>query len=374
MRRDLETLHEVAAHVAAHGTLDGVLVRDLDLRGMTEVLRGVSAVDAVLMGCGLPDPVEADLVEHGALVFPPLDGVPYHPYRRELYSVDELMEGYVRGDPESFGRDTLDSRIYEHYTALRRAGALPLLQAFAQRLHDHAMDRALREVLDDGPRRTVGVMGGHAMRRDEPGYRAVAQLGRQLSAAGYYVATGGGPGAMEAANLGAWHGAAHAAVVDAAVDQLAAVTSWRDPRWFDTAWAVREAWPDGAASLGIPTWFYGHEPTNLFATHVAKFFANSLREDGLLAIALHGVVYAPGSAGTVQEVFQDAAQNHYGTFSLVSPMVFLGVDAWTRRLPVLPLLRSLAGERQYAERILVTDDVDEIVTFLQANPPVPYNR
>ena len=32
-------------------------------------------------------------------------------------------------------------------------------------------------------------------------------------------------------------------------------------------------------SLGVPTWFYGHEPPNLFATRIAKFFTNALRED-----------------------------------------------------------------------------------------------
>ena len=86
---------------------------------------------------------------------------------------------------------------------------------------------------------------------------------------------------------------------------------------------VRRRWPNGADSLAIPTWFYGHEPTNAFAPHIAKYFSNSLREDGLLAIATGGVIYAPGSAGTVQEIFMDAAQNHYATFGAISPMVFL---------------------------------------------------
>ncbi len=51
---------------------------------------------------------------------------------------------------------------------------------------------------------------------------------------------------------------------------------------------------------------------------------------GLLAIATHGVVFAPGSAGTIQEIFQDAAQNHYASFGPPSPMMLLGVDYWTR--------------------------------------------
>ena len=58
------------------------------------------------------------------------------------------------------------------------------------------------------------------------------------------------------------------------------------------------------ASIGIPTWFYGHEPPNGFAGKIAKFFSNALREDILLVLVTSGVVYLPGAAGTVQEVFQ----------------------------------------------------------------------
>ena len=56
-------------------------------------------------------------------------------------------------------------------------------------------------------RRMVGVMGGHAVGRDEELYRRIAVLGRTFTRAGYTIATGGGPGAMEAANLGALAGA-----------------------------------------------------------------------------------------------------------------------------------------------------------------------
>lgn len=37
---------------------------------------------------------------------------------------------------------------------------------------------------------------------------------------------------------------------------------------------------------GIPTYRYGHEPTNFFSSHVAKFFDNAIREDGLLQVQL----------------------------------------------------------------------------------------
>ena len=81
---------------------------------------------------------------------------------------------------------------------------------------------------------------------------------------------------------------------------------------------------------------YGWEPTTVFAADIGKYFQNSIREDGLLAAATHGIVFAEGSAGTLQEVFQDAAQNFYRSFpappeagsGIFSPMVFLG-DYWT---------------------------------------------
>ena len=142
--------------------------------------------------------------------------------------------------------------------------------------------------------------------------------------------------------------------------------------YIDCAYAVLDAYPDGAESLAIPTWFYGHEPTNLFSKHIAKYFSNSIREDGLLAIAKHGVIYSPGSAGTIQEVFMDAAQNHYGTFHLVSPMVFFGGDYWRKTKPVYPLMRHLAEGKQYAQLLSISDDVDEIVDFIIDHPPVQY--
>ncbi len=47
-------------------------------------------------------------------------------------------------------------------------------------------------------------MGGHALLRTDASYRAAVELGARLTGAGRTVLTGGGPGAMEAANLGAY--------------------------------------------------------------------------------------------------------------------------------------------------------------------------
>jgi hypothetical protein len=72
-------------------------------------------------------------------------------------------------------------------------------------LHDHAITTELDDATSDlDPRAIVGIMGGHAALRGEEIYRAAAGLGGSLTAAGRTILTGGGPGAMEAANLGAY--------------------------------------------------------------------------------------------------------------------------------------------------------------------------
>lgn len=139
--------------------------------------------------------------------------------------------------------------------------------------------------------------------------------------------------------------------------------------------------PDLSRNIGIPTWFYGHEPSNVFATDIAKYFENSIREEGLLAVALGGVIFAEGNAGTVQEMFQDACQNYYATYEDVqSLMVLFGTDYWApsrmtrhnpadKRKEAYPLLEKLASERGFSSKLLLTDDTAEIVKFIQNHPP-----
>ena len=127
-----------------------------------------------------------------------------------------------------------------------------------------------------------------------------------------------------------------------------------------------------AVSLAIPTWYYGHEPSTPFATHIAKYFQNNIREDGLLTVAAHGIVYAPGRAGTLQEIFQDSAQNYYHSVGdRFSPMVFLDSTYWRTTLPVEALLSTLfAGKPdEYKKYVVFVDKVNDVVAFIKENSP-----
>ena len=212
------------------------------------------------------------------------------------------------------------------------------------------------------------------MKRTSPAYRNVVHIAYALTQKGYFVATGGGPGAMEAGNLGAWLANYPEESIDKAIHILSQESDFTTHLYLTTGKEVRNLFPDGCDSLAIPTWFYGHEPTNQFASHIAKYFANSIREDVLLAIATSGVIFAPGSAGTIQEIFMDAAQNHYGSFKVVSPMVFFGKDFWTTENPVYPLLKQLSATKQYGSLLTISDSVQEIVAYISSREPILYDK
>jgi predicted Rossmann-fold nucleotide-binding protein len=120
----------------------------------------------------------------------------------------------------------------------------------------------------------------------------------------------------------------------------------------------------GAESLGIPTWHYGHEPPNVFPSAIAKYFRNATREAILLQVCDAGIVFLPGVAGTVQEVFQDACENYYAAESSVAPMVLVGRSYWTETVPAWPLLTALARGRAMEPHVHLVDSVTEAANLL----------
>lgn len=360
--REIESVAAFDALVAGGGrSLRRCHLQSVDLRERGEALARLRVSGAIFLGCRFPESgpgSEAEVERRGGLVFPTVPDLPFDPYRPTLYSPADLYDGLADGYA-----GTPDARAY----AWSR-GPRTMDRTLAAALHDHAIDDALAELVDG--RSPVGVLGGHALRRDEPAYRAAALLGRDLGRH-FTVATGGGPGAMEATNLGAWMGGADPGTtgtdgIDAALAVLAGAPDFRDgiDTWAGAAFEVRERWPDGAESIGIPTWFYGHEPPNAFATAIAKYFSNALREDVLLRVCRGGLVFLPGAAGTVQEIFQAACENYYAEASQVIPMVLVGREHWTRTLPVQELLDRLGSGRPFGAGLHLVDDPEEVLALL----------
>ena len=379
--REIETLAALDTALSRHTPLRGLRLQDLDLRRRESALLRHTDLDGlVVLGGQLTPALEAHLRTHGALLFPTDPHAPINPYRAQLYSPHELYAGLADDGYAA----TPDARAYAwaQDARVRSDVFVTLLRA----VHDDSMGDALDELLDGLP--VAGVMGGHAVQRGSADYAEAARLGHALADAGLVVATGGGPGAMEAANLGAVAPSADA--LDEALERLRPVPTFVPDvgAWARVAFEVVESFgprvtpragspapvaesgaPDPRPrSLGVPTWYYGHEPPNVFAEGIAKYFSNAVREDGLLARSNAGVLVMPGEAGTVQEVFQLATRLYYAADGdTPPPLVLVGVDHWVETFPVWPLLRAMARERgEMGRSIHLVDEAAEAVALVAA--------
>lgn len=407
-----------------------LVIQSLDLTGLDDTLSGERLTPTTtFIGCKLGAKLAEKAANVGCMTISPRSDLKFNPYRSAVYSWRDLFDKYVSSDPDSY-RKCLDWLCYEaamDENSKKKRADLSLADELVFRLHDFSQEDALMDFLKPDLKdpatwkKVVSIMGGHDLERQEKlkgangqltdkdaPYMRAALLAWKLSQAGYLIVTGGGPGAMEAGNLGAFFSNRPESELRAAVVRLAVVPKiqpispgsvrWNSGEWVAPAVDIIEEFSrDGTKvvgeSVGIPTWFYGHEPPNVFASHIAKYFENSLREEGLLAVATHGVVFAQGNGGTVQEIFQDACQNYYSVYGPPAPMILLDSAYWNRsgfgvvdqkHKPVWPLLQQLASERTtegFPRAILLTDSIQATiehiesldaakVAFLKANTPL----
>ena len=367
-----------------NGARPAAALQGIDLRDCSEDLKRTDFTGSIFLSCILSPRGAKAVFRSGGLIIPDSPKFRFPAHRSELYSVEELFNGYDHSHLDGY-KSSYDYAVYMEYMRDGAVMNVPLDTDLYRHLHDHSITNALHDILRG--RKVVAMMGGHGLERASGVYRSIARLSRELTRKGFLMASGGGPGAMEATHLGAYFAARPESDLDTALDMLSPrpdggmpEKEYKDPDWLHRAMSVRERFPigpkdkDACMSIGIPTWFYGHEPPAPFATHIAKYFANSIREDGLLLIAHYGVIFAPGSAGTRQEIFQDAAQNHYRSAGFPSPMVFFGKDYWTGKsdhrysFPVWQLVTETAGAH-YRPLMHLTDDESEIITIIQDFAP-----
>ncbi len=175
---------------------------------------------------------------------------------------------------------------------------------------------------------------------------------------------------MEAGNLGACLAGRPDDELHAAIDDLARFPAYRghEADYVDSARSLAARRPAGAPSLAVATWRYDGEPISQFATHIAKLFQNSVREDGLLTIANAGVAYFEGSFGTLQEIFQDLAQNGSAAPAQQAAMVFVDTAAYGRPGSPFHLARARAAHAAapFDDIISLADSADAVVAAITA--------
>ena len=172
----------------------------------------------------------------------------------------------------------------------------------------------------------IGVFGSARTPVDDPAYAMAEQVGRTLVGAGFAVITGGGPGAMEAANKGA-----------------------------------REA---GGVSVGLGIELPFEAGLNAYVDLGIDFRYFFARKTMFVKYA-QGFIVLPGGLGTFDELFE--ALTLVQTRKVTSfPVVLLGVDYWSGLLDWLRgtvLAQGKVSETDL-QMMVLTDDVGEAVDLM----------
>ncbi len=355
--QQFDTIHKLKEFLQVSEVKE-IAIQSLDLTQIEEMMLSVHFSRCLFLGCTMSSKLLHHLLPEN-FIFPVLD-VPFNAYPNSLYNKDTLYNDFDYRKPETYLK-TKDKIVYDYFK--NSLINLSIKDSLAQRLHDHSITDSLHEYISRfDERKVVAIMGGHKIKRDEAMYLQVTRLSKSLTEKGYLMLSGGGPGAMEATHVGAWMaGRSDENLLDA-IAILSEAPVYSDENWLGSAFRVMELFPDPAFdSLGIPTWHYGHELPTPFATQIAKYFENSVREEGLLALAKGGVIFTPGSAGTMQEVFQDLAQNHYESYGYASPMIFLNIEFWTKSRPIYPIIQEMSDRGDLLNLNLGLDDENEEV-------------
>ena len=195
------------------------------------------------------------------------------------------------------------------------------------------------EAVERIPRPAATVFGSARTPRDNPEYEQARACGRALAEAGFAVVTGGGPGAMEAANRGAKEG--------------------------------------GGFSVGFNVELPHEQAPNPYVD-LAVAFRHFYARKVMLVKAAEGFILFPGGFGTLDELFESLTLIQTDKVREF-PVSLIGIDYWRGLLDWIAA-RPLAEKKiapEDLDLLHLTDDVHEAVEAvydcwarLCADPPV----
>ncbi len=173
----------------------------------------------------------------------------------------------------------------------------------------------------------ITVFGSARVSRDSETYALARSIGRRLAEEGFAVITGGGPGVMEAANLG-----------------------------------CREA---GGLSIGLNIELPREQSINPYVDLGVEFRYFFARKTMFVKYA-DGFVILPGGFGTLDELFEALTLIQTGKIEhfpvvLVGTRYWRGLLDWMRRT----LLPAVAIAAEDLELVRLTDDPEEVVRVMR---------
>jgi uncharacterized protein (TIGR00730 family) len=180
------------------------------------------------------------------------------------------------------------------------------------------------DLAEIGP--AISVFGSARTPVDNPSYALGEKVGAALADAGFAVITGGGPGAMEAANKGA-----------------------------------AEA---GGQSIGLGIELPWESSLNPYVTFGLNFRYFFVRKTMFVKYS-QGYVVLPGGLGTLDELFEAMTLAQTQKITLF-PIVLMGVEHWTGLIDWMrsTMLSDARIKESDLDMLTLTDDVDEMVELM----------
>ena len=182
------------------------------------------------------------------------------------------------------------------------------------------------DLAEIGP--AISVFGSARIPETHPAYDIGVRVGSALSNAGFAVITGGGPGAMEAANKGAMEA--------------------------------------GGESIGLGIELPWEAKLNDYITFGLNFRYFFVRKMMFVKYS-QGYVVLPGGLGTLDELFE--AMTLAQTLKITQfPIVLMGVEHWQGLIDWMQgsMLEDARIKQSALDMLTLTDDVDEAVALMVA--------
>jgi uncharacterized protein (TIGR00730 family) len=172
----------------------------------------------------------------------------------------------------------------------------------------------------------ISVFGSARINSNVPMYRAAEEFGKRISAIGFTVMTGGGPGIMEAANKGAYE--------------------------------------NGGASCGCTIKLPHEQKSNQYLHREISFDYFFVRKV-LLVKYSYAFIVLPGGFGTLDELFETLTLIQTGILHHF-PVVVHGKEYYGRLMEMIQtMIEAKTINEKDMDLILFSDDIDEAMNHIQ---------
>ncbi len=333
--------------IVKSGLLQNKLLYNIDFTKIKIKWKFINLINTAFIKCKFRDVDISAIINNGGIFIPQNKELPFNIVQEKLYTQKSIKELNI---------EKIHNSGYQNFFEV------PNIEIF-KRIHDLSISYCLNDYLNN--KSVIGFMGGHNIGRNTDLYKDISLLSKKLSGSGYLIVTGGGPGIMEAANLGAYFSRDTEDNVIRTIKKLSSVPLYTMDNYLNSSEKIVNTQLNGSENLSIPTLHYINEPINKFATRIAMFFSVHEREYWLLKRSNKAIIVAPGSMGTLNEIFSFLSQLKYDKNKEKAPIILFGKDFFSKQINLYALLKKFSIKNKISDVVFISDSIDEVYQIIE---------